>query len=237
MSKFRLAGLAGLLVLAALVGGTIIGSVAAATAPRTTKPGPAEAAPNAAIPVAGAKAAKFCADFRRAFAANLGVQESALVPAARKAAASTIDAAVADGTMTKAAGDRRKARIEAAGADACRLLGGRIGPRAGLGVVRDGLTAAAKALGMTPAELGAQLRTGKTLSDVATARGVPFATVSAAVVASVKADLDAAVASGRITQAREDRILERLGRNLADGRLRNARPAAPAGPAAPATGG
>lgn len=242
MSKSRFAGFAGLLVVAALVGGTIIGSAAAATAPSTKPPTPAVAAPSAAVPLAGTKAAGYCADFRKAFAANLGVAESALAPAAKKAAISTIDAAVADGKMTKAAGDRRKARIEAAEADACRLLAGRIGAArvgagAALGVAKDGLTAAAKALGMTPAELGAQLRTGKTLKDVATTKGVPYQTVSAAVVASVKADLDAAVAAGKIPQARADRILERLGQNLADGRLRNPRPAAPAGPAAPATGG
>lgn len=246
MSKSRLAGVAGLLVVAALVGGTIIGSAAAATAPSTKPPTRAVAAPSAAVPLAGATAAGYCAEFRKAFAANLGVDESALAPAAKKAAISSIDAAVADGKITKAAGDRRKARIEAADADACRLLAGRIGAgagagaagaRAALGVAKDGLTAAAKALGMTPAELGAQLRTGKSLKDVATTKGVPYETVSAAVVASVKADLDAAVAAGKVPQARADRILGRLGQNLADGRLRNARPAAPAGPAAPATGG
>jgi hypothetical protein len=50
-------------------------------------------------------------------------------------------------------------------------------------------------------------------------------------VASVKADLDAAVAAGTIRQPRADRILDRLTKNLADGRLRNAAPAA-----APTTG-
>ena len=70
------------------------------------------------------------------------------------------------------------------------------------------MTAAAGALGITPAELGAQLKAGKSLKDVATAKGVPYETVSAAVLASVKADLDAAVAAGTIKQARADRILD-----------------------------
>lgn len=234
MSRLRLAGFAGLLVVTALVGGTIIGSVAAATAPHTARSDPALAAPSAAAPAAGTKAAEYCADFRKAFAADLGVDESALAPAAKKAALSTIDAAVAAGEMTKAAGDRFKARIEAADADGCALLAGRIGrigaagpAGAALGVAKDGRIAAAKALAMTPAELGAQLRGGKTLKDVATAKGVPYETVSAAVVASVKSDLDAAVAAGTIKQARADRILARLQQNLADGRLRNALPAAP----------
>jgi hypothetical protein len=246
MSTLRLAGIAGLLVAAALVGGTIIGSVAAGTAPRTTEPPAAGlAAPSPARPAAGTRIAEYCADFRRAFAAELGVQESALAPAARKAAIATIDAAVASGELPKAAGDRLKTRIEAADADGCALLAGRIGAlkAAGttrsLGVVKDGLTAAAAALGITPAELGADLRSGKTLKAVAEAKGIPYETVSAAVLAAVKADLDAAVSAGTITQARADRILERLERNLADGRLRNARPSAapgPAGSAAPAAG-
>ena len=51
--------------------------------------------------------------------------------------------------------------------------------------------------------------------------------MSAAIVAAVKADLDKAVAAGTIKQAREDRVLDRLTKALADGRLRPA--AAPAG--------
>lgn len=242
MSRLHLAGFSGLLIAAALVGGTLIGSVAAATAPSTGAPAQDVVPAVDARPAPDAEAAaKRCADFRTAFAANLGVEESALAPAAKKAAISTIDAAVAAGTITKAAGDRLKARVEAADADACRLLAGRIGvPRAGagaraaLGVAKDGLTAAAGALGMTPAELGAKLRAGESLKEVATAKGVPYATVSAAVVASVKSDLDAAVAAGKIRQAREDRILDRLTKNLADGRLRNALPSTPADPADPA---
>jgi ribosomal protein S20 len=246
MSTLRLAGMAGLLVAAALVGGTIIGSVAAGTLPRTTEPATTVvAAPSAAAPAAGARIAEYCADFRRAFAANLGVEESALAPAAKGAAIATIDAAVASGELPKAAGERIKTRIEAADADGCARLAGRLGAlkAAGavrpLGAVKDGVTAAAKALGITPAELGAELRAGKTLKGVAEAKGVPYETVSAAVLAAVKADLDAAVTAGTIPQARADRILARLERNLADGRLRNARPERPAKPAgspAPAAG-
>jgi ribosomal protein S20 len=240
MSTFRLAGLAGLLVVSALVGGTIIGSVAAVTAPPPNQPSPIAAAPSAGAAVTGGKAAQFCADFRRAFAADLGVPESALAAAAKQAAISTIDAAVAAGRMKQAVGDRLKARIEAADASGCALLAGRLGAlRAGaagsaagaLGVVKDGLAAAAHALGVTPAELAAQLRSGHTLKDLATTNGVPYATVSSDVVGAVKADLDKAVAAGTIKQAREDRILARLQAALAVGRLRAAAPLAPAGPA------
>jgi hypothetical protein len=222
MTAFKTLGLATLLLGAAVVGGTIIGSVAASTSLRTDPAEPRGAA--ASRPPAGV-AGDACADFRRAFATNLGVDESALAPAARAAARATVDAAVADGRLAAAAGERLKTRIERAAGDGCVLFAGRLARvAADVGAVRDVAGAAAPALGMTPAELRQQLRSGATLQALADAHGVPYATVSAAIVAAVKADLDAAVAAGRIAQARADRILERLERNLAEGRLRDARP-------------
>jgi hypothetical protein len=222
MTSFRILGLATLLLGAAVAGGTIIGSVAASTSPRTDPAGPVAAA--ASGPPAGG-AGEACADFRRAFAANLGVDESALAPAARAAARSTVEAAVADGRLTAAAGERLEARIDRAAGDGCALFAGRLARVAGtVGAVRDAAGAAARALGMTEKELREQLRAGATLQTLADKHGVPYATVSAAIVAAVKADLDAAVTAGRVSQARADRILERLERNLAAGRLRDARP-------------
>jgi hypothetical protein len=90
---------------------------------------------------------------------------------------------------------------------------------------------------VTPAELGADLRGGKTLKTVATEKSLPYDTVVAAVVGAVKKDLDAAVAAGTIKQARADRVLARLQQNLADGRLRPAAPTAPSGSATPSSGG
>ena len=106
---------------------------------------------------------------------------------------------------------------------------GRLAPAAG--VVKDGVDAAAKALGMTTAELRAELKSGKDLKQIAADKGVPYATVTAAALAPVKAKLDAAVAAGTIKQARADKILARLEANLADGRLRNGDPAPAASPA------
>ena len=105
MSTIRLVGFAGLLVVAALVGGTIIGSVAASTLSHASSPDPVAPEPAAAASAPPA-AAEYCAAFRRAFASNLGVDESALAPAAKAAAIAAIADAVADGRMTKAAGDR-----------------------------------------------------------------------------------------------------------------------------------
>ena len=233
MSKLRLLGFSGALVAAALIGGTIMSAVAAApTVTRITGNLVGQAARVAATEVAApaAGAVEACAAFRAAFAANLGKSEAEVTAAAKAAIATTIDQAVTKGTLTKAAGDRLKARLAAADTDGCKLLQGWRGKvaKAGLGAARNGVTAAADALGLTPKELKAELKAGKSLKDVAAAQNVPYETFTAAVVAAVKTDLDAAVKAGTIKQERADKILERLTTSLADGRFRPERKASPA---------
>ena len=76
------------------------------------------------------------------------------------------------------------------------------------------LEAAAKALGMTADELSAQLWGGKTLADIATAKGVDIATVKAAVEAAqngeTKTAINQAVTDGTMTQAKADWLIEGL---------------------------
>ena len=224
MPKFRAIAATGAFVLAAFVGGTVVNAAAASpsavASPVSGRAGTVEAAALAVAPGA------FCATFRHAFAVNLGVTESALGPAAKAAADTTVDAAVAAGKLSKAAGDRIKARIAATDGTGCGRLGHFLHRTKGaLGVARDGLTAAAGVLGMTPAELRTGLRGGASLQDIAATRNVPYQTVTDAVKAAVKADLDAAVKAGKLTQARADRILARVTRNLANGGFRHADPA------------
>ena len=63
---------------------------------------------------------------------------------------------------------------------------------------------AAKALGMTEAELTTELQAGKSIADVAKAKNVDLDTVIAALTAGFKAHLDEEVASGEHTQAEAD---------------------------------
>ena len=76
------------------------------------------------------------------------------------------------------------------------------------------LAAAAKALGMTTDELSAQLWGGKTLSDLATAKGVDIAVVQkavqAAMVADAKTNIAQAVKDGKLTQAKADWLTQGL---------------------------
>ncbi len=234
MSKTRLAGSAGLIAVVVL-GGAAIGSVAASTTSRTTATSTAATAPGPADPSGAANVDTYCTAFRSALAARLGVDPAALSAAARAAAASTIDAAVADGALSNAVGDRLKARLEASDADQCARLTARLrhlrmtaGPS--VGVAADVRAAAADALGLTTGELAIRLRSGLTLQEIATEQGVAYPSVSAAVVTAAKQGLDAAVAAGKVDQVRADRILARLEQALAQGRFR----AIPGGAMSPA---
>jgi ribosomal protein L10 len=71
--------------------------------------------------------------------------------------------------------------------------------------------AAAGYLGLTVAELRADLKAGKTLAQVADATpGKSADGLVQALVAAAKAKLDAAVAAGKITAAQESQVLSRL---------------------------
>jgi hypothetical protein len=78
------------------------------------------------------------------------------------------------------------------------------------GAIRAYLSAAATALGVSDRRLLGDLKSGRTLSQVAAAQGVSEDQFKTSVVATLKPKLDAAVADHRITQAQEDRILARL---------------------------
>ena len=139
-------------------------------------------------------------------AKDLGVQPSELSDALKKALANRVDAAVAAGQITKAEGDALKARIAS---QEYPLLGGPgFGHRGGPGGHGfHHLAAAAAYLGLSEAELRTQLSGDKTLADVAKARGKTVAGLVAALVADEKKELQAAVSSGRLTQAQADEML------------------------------
>ncbi len=122
-------------------------------------------------------------------AANqLGVEPAELTTALKQALKNRVDAAVADGRLTKEQAARVKERIDAGDAP---LLG--LGPR-GFGHRHHGpphafhakLEAAAKYLGMTEAQLREALQGGKTLAQVARARGKSVDGLVDALVADAK---------------------------------------------------
>ena len=126
MSRVRVMGLSAALVAAAIVGGAFLDAVVSAAAPSAGSTAPAATAPStvATGDAAARQPSEYCLAFRAALAANLGVTQDQLVAAAKKAAGTALDQAVADGKIRQAAANRIKARIDAAPATGCRILAG-----------------------------------------------------------------------------------------------------------------
>jgi hypothetical protein len=78
------------------------------------------------------------------------------------------------------------------------------------------LEAAATYLGMTVADLQADLKAGKTLAQEATAKGKTVDGLVSALTAQAKANLDKAVAAGDITAAQEQTLLTNLTQRVTD---------------------
>ena len=150
-------------------------------------------------------------------AKQLGIEPAKLSAALTKALQNRVDAAVAEGRITKAQGEALKARITAGDAP---LFGGGFrhgGPRDGFGHHRGpGLDAAAKYLGITEAQLRTELQNGKSLADVAKAHGKTVDGLVNAVVDEAKTNVDAAVKAGRLTQAQADQMLSDLKQRITD---------------------
>ncbi len=78
------------------------------------------------------------------------------------------------------------------------------------------LAAAASYLGISERQLVAQLGAGKSLAQIAKARGKSLSGLKDAITASIKATLDKAVAAKMITSAQEQQILSHLSSRLGD---------------------
>lgn len=148
-------------------------------------------------------------------AARLGVTPEKLRTAFREALAARIDAAVTAGKLTSEQGAKLKERLANAKGLGLRLRGRlalkkhpalahRIHVRA------HGLGAVAKYLGVTPQALRSELRSGKSLAEIATAHGKSVDGLVDAIVAHARARLDKAVEKGRLTRQRADELLSRL---------------------------
>lgn len=100
---------------------------------------------------------------------------------------------VTDGTITQVQADAVAKALEAARPERSDGPGG--GP---------GLAVAAKALGMDADALRTELRSGKTIAQVAQEKGVDVQTVIDAIVADMRQHLAQGVQDGRLTQAQAD---------------------------------
>ena len=155
-------------------------------------------------------------------AEQLGVEPSELSGALKEALKNRVDAAVEAGRLTEEQGDALKERIDSG--DTPLLFGG-FGHH-GFGHFADLETAAAY-LGLTEAELRAELQDGKTLAEIAKAEGKSVAGLVQALVKDAKARIDEAVADGKLTQAQAEELeqgLEERITDLVNGELRGPGP-------------
>jgi hypothetical protein len=173
-------------------------------------------------------------------AGTLGVDPTKLSDALKKALENQVDAQVTAGTLTQTQADAIKKRIEDGtqpifGGGGPGGRGGFGGPGRGFGGpgfghrgrggpgfafgglgLMGGITDVATYLGLTPADLGTQLRAGKTLADIATAQGKTVDGLKAAITAAATKQLDAAVTAGKLTSAQETKVLAGLATRLDD---------------------
>ena len=150
-------------------------------------------------------------------AKQLGVQPSELTAALKKALSNRVDAAVQAGRITKAQGDAMKARINSS--DSPLFGGGHRGfGKFGHGphFRMHGLDAAASYLGLTEAQLRTQLRSGKTLAQVAKAQDKSVDGLVDALVKDANAKIDQAVKDGKLTEAQATEIKQGQQERLTD---------------------
>lgn len=211
----HLLGAVGALLVAALVGGTLIGSALASRGSEAHGAPPFDAH--------GVSTGRLCDAFIDGFAAELGVERSALAPAARDAALAAIDGAVADGSLSAERAERFRARFAHSERSICSLLDGpghgwrsswhSDEPTGGVNDARHGIGAmvgvAAEALGMEPAEVRRELRAGVALKGLAEEAGVNYAEVRQAVLDALDEQLARAEARGMPAE-RAARIRERV---------------------------
>ena len=143
-------------------------------------------------------------------AQRLNVTPGALSDALKKALEDRVDAAVAAGRITKAEGDAIKQRIESS--DTPLFFGQ---PGFGHHFFR-GLDTAASYLGTTVDALRTELESGKTLAQIAQAKGKSVDGLVQALYDAAKQRLDAAVSAGRLTQSQENSILADLKQHITD---------------------
>lgn len=163
-------------------------------------------------------------NYRDAFlnrvAAILGIDRSQLDSAFNQAANDMITQAENDGKLTADQANRMRDRIANEGWQGGPFMGGPFkggwgghhgwGHKGRMWMKGAVLDAAASTLGIDTAALKDELKSGKTLGEIADARGVDRQKLLDAMSAAMKKDLDDAVANGKLTQEQADRMLEKF---------------------------
>jgi Arc/MetJ-type ribon-helix-helix transcriptional regulator len=183
----------------------------------------------AALAVAGGGGAAIAAaqdssssgqSFLDSVAKHLGISSQKLEDATKAAALEQVDAALKAGKITQAQADELKARIQSDEFPALAgpLFGPRFGHahRGGPHLFGEKLSGAADYLGLTQAELRTKLNDGRSLADIAKARGKSVDGLKQAILDEAEKKLDQLVEDGELTRAQADEMLARMRSRIDD---------------------
>jgi AraC-like DNA-binding protein len=156
-------------------------------------------------------------------AKRLHVSPQRLTSAIKAAEIDRLNAAVKDGRLTQAQANAIKHAIEAKGPPFVPGVGpgplrrppGPFGGALFFGHASP-IAAAAGYLGLSVPQLFNELRSGRSVAQIAKARGKSVSGLERAVTTAIKSRLDRAVASGHLTKSQEQQVLRTLSARLGD---------------------
>jgi len=152
-------------------------------------------------------------------AASKNVSIDTIVNAVVAAETKNLQQAVTDGKLTQAQADTMLSNLKLTLPSQLQtkmVAGMKGGFDGGRGGMRGGkqMSTIATALGITETELKTELQAGKSVADVATAKGISLDKVISAIVDAETKNLQQAVTDGKLTQAQADQRIADLKANL-----------------------
>lgn len=205
-------GAAAVVAVAAIASGTSAAS--AAPQPQTANNGP----------TLRLNMAKYADLFVKSFEGQLGINDAQLDAAFTGAAGDTIDQAVKDGVVTADQATQAKTVVKDGVTGLLTTMKGLVSKfslpanqatngRPPFQALSPASLAAA--LGLSSSDLETELRSGKSLADIAKEHNVDLQKVKDTILANVKSELDSAVSAGQLTQSQADLAYQALSQKLA----------------------
>lgn len=197
--KVMLAALAGALLMLILIAITLIASplgvFAASTANSTTT-----------TKTTNSKTNPSCTLYQQTLAKELNVSVDTLRQDNKNALITVIQQKVKDGKLTQAQATKLEQRIDKSQGNLCNVTKKNINRQLLNKYRMDIITEVAQKLQIQPAQLTAQLKAGKSLHDIASAKNVSDSQLQSYITTAINDTLQKAVAAGDITQQRANAI-------------------------------